>query len=34
MTDMDGIAKYLFESGNLKRVKRTGWWFAQIKDRA
>ncbi|MBO3734153.1 HD domain-containing protein [Glycomyces niveus] len=32
MTDMDGIAKYLLEAGNLKRIKRTGWWFAQIKD--
>ncbi|MDN3243836.1 HD domain-containing protein [Glycomyces tritici] len=32
MADMDGIAKYLLETGNLKRVKRTGWWFAQIKD--
>lgn len=30
--DMDGIAKYLLEAGNLKRIKRTGWWFAQIKD--
>jgi len=32
MTDMDGIAKYLLEAGNLKRIKRTGWWFAQIRD--
>lgn len=32
MTDMDGIAEYLLEAGNLKRIKRTGWWFAQIKD--
>jgi putative hydrolases of HD superfamily len=32
MADMDGIAKYLLEAGNLKRIKRTGWWFAQIRD--
>jgi putative hydrolase of HD superfamily len=32
MTDLDGIATYLLEAGNLKRIKRTGWWFAQIKD--
>lgn len=31
MTDLDGIAKYLFEAGNLKRVARTGWWIAQVK---
>lgn len=26
------IANFLFEVGNLKRVKRSGWWLAQIKD--
>ena len=29
---MDNITKYLFESGELKRVKRSGWWTAKIKD--
>jgi len=29
---MENIAKYLFESGELKRVKRSGWWTAKIKD--
>jgi putative hydrolase of HD superfamily len=26
------IMKYLFEAGVLKRVKRSGWWIAQVKD--
>lgn len=26
------IVKYLFESGELKRVKRSGWWLAKVKD--
>lgn len=26
------IANFLFEVGNLKRIKRSGWWLAQIKD--
>lgn len=26
------IAKYLYELGHLKRIKRTGWWLAGIKD--
>ncbi|NUT31445.1 MAG: HD domain-containing protein [Hamadaea sp.] len=32
MTDLDGIATYLLEAGNLKRIARTGWWFTQVKD--
>lgn len=24
--------KYLFEAGELKRIKRSGWWLAKIKD--
>lgn len=31
MTDLDGIATYLLEAGNLKRIPRTGWLFAQVK---
>jgi len=26
------IAKYLFELGQLKRVKRSGWWIAGVED--
>src|SRR5437660_2391546 len=26
------IAKYLYEMGQLKRVKRSGWWLAGIND--
>jgi putative hydrolase of HD superfamily len=26
------VAKYLFELGTLKRVRRTGWWLAGIRD--
>ena len=26
------IAKYLYELGQLKRVKRSGWWVAGVKD--
>jgi putative hydrolases of HD superfamily len=29
---MDNIAKYLYEAGQLKRVKRSGWWLAGITD--
>lgn len=29
---MKDIAKYLYEMGQLKRVKRSGWWTAGIKD--
>lgn len=29
---MEGIAKYLFEVGVLKRVKRSGWWVAGIDN--
>ena len=25
-----GIARYLFELGQLKRVKRSGWWVAGV----
>jgi putative hydrolase of HD superfamily len=26
------LAKFLYEMGQLKRVKRSGWWIAGIKD--
>ena len=29
---MNNIAKYLYEVGQLKRVKRSGWWMAGIAD--
>lgn len=32
MHDYTGIANFLFEMGNLKRIKRTGWWIAGVKD--
>src|SRR5947209_8295760 len=31
-TSMNNIAKYLYEVGQLKRVKRSGWWMAGITD--
>jgi putative hydrolase of HD superfamily len=30
--DVNNIAKYLYEMGQLKRVKRSGWWTAGIRD--
>jgi putative hydrolase of HD superfamily len=30
--EMSNIAKYLYEIGQLKRVKRSGWWMAGIAD--
>lgn len=29
---MNDIAKYLYEMGQLKRVKRSGWWMTGITD--
>lgn len=29
---VEDIAKFLYEMGQLKRVKRSGWWVAGIKD--
>lgn len=29
---MEDITKFFFELGQLKRVKRSGWWLAGIKD--
>src|SRR5450755_1957465 len=29
---MKDIAKYLYEIGQLKRVKRSGWWMVGIRD--
>ncbi len=29
---MSEMAKYLYEMGQLKRVKRSGWWMAGIAD--
>ena len=28
----NNIAKFLYEMGQLKRVKRSGWWIAGVKD--
>jgi 5'-deoxynucleotidase YfbR-like HD superfamily hydrolase len=28
----DNISKFLYEVGQLKRVKRSGWWIAGVKD--
>lgn len=30
--DLAAVAKYLFEAGELKRIKRSGWWLAKVKD--
>src|SRR5437016_13173167 len=30
--ELNNIAKYLYEIGQLKRVKRSGWWMAGIND--
>ena len=32
MADYESIVKYLFEAGELKRVKRSGWWMIGVKD--
>ncbi len=32
MVDHKKIANFLYEAGNLKRVKRSGWWTINIKD--
>jgi putative hydrolase of HD superfamily len=29
---MNNLANYLYEIGQLKRVKRSGWWIVGIKD--
>jgi putative hydrolase of HD superfamily len=29
---LDGIRKFIFEAGSLKRVNRSGWWLAGIKN--
>lgn len=31
MSDFSGIANYLFEAGELKRVRRSGWWLLGIE---
>lgn len=31
-TEENKIVRYLFEAGELKREKRTGWWHAGVKD--
>jgi putative hydrolases of HD superfamily len=28
---MEGIARYIFEAGMLKRVKRSGWWAEKVE---
>lgn len=30
--DTEGILKYLFEAGMLKRTSRSGWWAVRIND--
>lgn len=32
MVDKKKIADFFFEAGQLKRVKRSGWWLINIKD--
>jgi len=32
MKDISSMVNYLFEAGELKRIKRSGWWTAKIKD--
>jgi putative hydrolase of HD superfamily len=29
---MDALAKYMYELGQMKRVKRSGWWIVGISD--
>lgn len=29
---MEAVAKFLFEIGHLKRVARSGWWVAGVRD--
>ncbi len=29
---LNNIAKYIYEMGHMKKVKRSGWWLAGIKD--
>jgi 5'-deoxynucleotidase YfbR-like HD superfamily hydrolase len=29
---MDTLAKYLYEMGQMKQVKRSGWWLAGIPE--
>jgi putative hydrolase of HD superfamily len=29
---MDPVVRYIFESGMLKRVARSGWWAEKVKD--
>ena len=29
---MESVAKFLFEIGHLKRVARSGWWVAGVRD--
>ncbi len=31
-SDLNGLINFLAEAGQLKRVKRSGWWVAGIKD--
>ncbi|WP_030157957.1 HD family hydrolase [Glycomyces sp. NRRL B-16210] len=32
MTELAGVAGYLFEAGMLKRARRSGWWIAGVRD--
>ncbi len=32
MDETSNLLKYLFEVGQLKYVKRSGWWLAKVKD--
>jgi len=31
-TDFKKLLKFLFEAGALKKIKRSGWWIAKVKD--
>jgi putative hydrolase of HD superfamily len=30
--EMEALARFFFEAGLLKRIKRSGWWVAGVKD--
>ncbi|GAA1920557.1 HD domain-containing protein [Streptantibioticus ferralitis] len=30
--DLTAVARFLFEAGTLKQVRRTGWWMAGVRD--
>ncbi|SER24984.1 putative hydrolases of HD superfamily [Streptomyces sp. yr375] len=32
MTELDQVARFLYEAGTLKQSRRTGWWMAGVRD--